>query len=127
MYTEFRLDHQKRLVMNISAGQDFKAGLLFKKHDWNLYNDHVLFLLTENNNEALSSLKRAKQMHQRSSHTLENLGINLTDHDTPSLPNVSFFYSSSLHPKSYLFKKIIFKWMVWNSKSVFQQKQCYKW
>lgn len=57
MYIEFRLDTQKRLVMNISAWQDFKAGLLFKKHDWNFHNDHVLFLLTEKNNEALFSLK----------------------------------------------------------------------
>lgn len=70
MYIEFRLDTQKRLVMNISAWQDFKAGLLFKKHDWNFYNDHVLFLLTEKNNEALFSLKRAKQMEVKS-HTLE--------------------------------------------------------
>lgn len=35
-------------VMIISACQNyFKAGLLFKKYYWNLYNDHVLFLLTE--------------------------------------------------------------------------------
>lgn len=91
--------------MIIPAWQDFKASLLFKKYDWNFYNEHVLFLLTEKQ-RSLLWLKGGQtdatrvQVTQFRTRKLTFLMIMFL-----SFSKVSFINSGSLHPKSHTFKK----------------------
>lgn len=92
-------------VMIIPAWQDFKASLLFKKYDWNFYNEQVLFLLPEKQRSLLWP-KVGKQMQQEfRSHNLELAKLTFLTIIFLSFSKVSFRNSGSLHPKSYMFKK----------------------